>query len=250
MKKRVFALLLAALTFLLSACGGKPGSSAESFQIIEVRERSLLVAGSDSDFDLFTVGTENAQITDEKSREITLADLRPGMILEFEGRGATYETYPGHFDVKAVRVLKQGDDLVGLYRSVLRELWETDPALNEDITTIGIDLSGLSNLSAVERNALRYVFTNDVYGKTGQFVNVVTGTWQELCDEGYIDGKNLYWENGVFLSVAVTKTGERKFTFEAEKWRSGTGAIYFKGCEAKRDKAGQWNYKTGSFAIA
>lgn len=250
MKKRVFALLLAALTFLLSACGGNPSAAADTFQVIEVRDRGLLVAGPDGDFDLATVGTKDARITDEKGREITLTDLRPGMILEFEGCGAVYETYPGYFDVKVVRVLKQGDDLVGLYRSVLRELWEADPALNENITTVGIDFSGLSNLSAVERNALKYVLTNDVYGKTGQFINVVTGTWQELCDEGYIDGKNLYWENGVFLSVAVTKTGERKFTFEAEKWRSGTGAIYFKGCEANRGKDGQWNYKLGSFAIA
>lgn len=251
MKKRVIALLLSALLLLLAACGGsKPHEPAETFRVIEVNETGLLVTGSEGDFDLFMVSTKDAQITDQKGREITLTDLHPGMVLEFEGIGAIAEMYPGLFDVNSVRVVEQGDDLVGLYRRALWELWETDPALNENITTIGIDFSGLSNLSEVERNALKYTLECDVWAKTGQFVDVVTGTWQELCDEGYIDGKNLYWENGVFLSVAVTKTGEREFTFEAQKWRSGTGAIYFKDCEANRGKDGQWNYKLGSFAIA
>lgn len=250
MKKRVFALLLSALILLLCACGGKPSASANTYKIIEVGERTLLVTGSEGDFDLSSVSTEGARITDEKGREITHSDLRPGMILELGGCSAPYETYPRQFDVKSVRVLKQGDDLVGLYRRVLWELWENDPALNENITTIGIDFSGLSNLSEVERNALKYTLECDVWVKTGQFVDVVTGTWQELCDEGYIDDENLYWEDGVYLSIVVTNPGEREFTFEAQKWRSGTGAIWFKGCTAKQGKAGQWNYELGGFAIA
>ena len=251
MKKRVIALLLSALLLLLAACGGsKPRDPAETFRIIEVNETGLLVTGSEGDFDLFMVSTKDAQITDQKGREITQADLRPGMVMEFEGIGSIAESYPAQFDVNAVRVVEQGDDLVGLYRRVLWELWETDPALNENITTVGIDLSGLSNLSEVERNALKYTLECDVWVKTGQFVDVVAGTWQELCDKGLIDGENLYWEDGVFLSLSVTGDGERKFTFEAEKWRSGTGAIWFKGCTAKQGKAGQWDYEIGGFAIA
>ena len=251
MKKRVLALLLSALMLLLAACSGsKSHESAKTFQVIEGNGTALLVTGSEGYSDLYWVSAKDAQITDQKGREITLADIRPGMELEFEGIGVIDEIYPGRFDVNSVRLVKQGDDLVGLYRRVLWELWETDPALNENITTVGLDLSGLSNLSEVERNALNYTLECDVWTKTGKTVSVVTGTWEELCDEGYIDGENLYWEDGVFFSLSVTDEGNGKFTFEGEKWRSGTGAVWFKSCTAKRGTDGQWEYEVGGFAIA
>ena len=115
-----------------------------------------------------------------------------------------------------------------------------------DVVGDGLDFSGLTNLTEAERRALEYVFSCDV----NLFAGMVTGTWQELCDGGYIDEENLYWEDGVFFSVSVTRDGDGEFAFESQKWRSGKGAIYFKDCEAKRGADGQWNYEIGSAAIA
>lgn len=81
-------------------------------------------------------------------------------------------------------------------------------------------------------------------------LDYVTGTWEELCDQGYIDKENLYWDNGVFLSIELTEEGARKFTFTAEKWRGGLGAIFYTGCAAKPGRSGQWSYEPGGFAIS
>ena len=129
---------------------------------------------------------------------------------------------------------------------MLHDLWENDSALNHDAAKLGFDFFGLTNLLEEEKTALAYLFSCDV--RLG--LQYAFGTWQELCEKGYIDRENLYWEDGVFLSLSVTGTGNGTFTFEAEKWRSGSGAIYFKNCEANRGPDGQWNYEMGSFAIA
>jgi hypothetical protein len=39
--------------------------------------------------------------------------------------------------------------------------------------------------------------------------------------------------------------------FDAEKWRSGTGAYYFSNCTAVQNNDGQWgDYQVGSQAIS
>ena len=85
----------------------------------------------------------------------------------------------------------------------------------------------------------------------------ISGTFETLCDEGYIDRDNLYWENGCLLSIHeegfLTDEEEDpdKVTFRAQKWRSGLGAIMYTSCTAERDKSGHWGeFAPGGFAIA
>jgi len=256
MKKRMLVLILSVLLFTLTACGAVqekepfvgPDEAVMSLKIVELRDNGFLGVGEGGSAALYTVSlSADAVCYDETAAVMDFADLRPGMVVSVYWNGMILETWPGQIGgVSALQVLGQQDDLVGLYLQVLNDLWDTDPALNHDVTRLGMDFSGLTNLTEVERRALEYVFSCDV----DLFAGAVTGTWQELCDAGLIDGENLYWEDGVFLSISVTKEGDETFSFDAQKWRSGTGAIWFNGCRAKPEKNGQWSYEVGSFAIS
>ena len=128
-------------------------------------------------------------------------------------------------------------------------LWEEDQALQADIDYIGIDLSHTS-LTKSEQDALAWRF-GELKGK-----EVLVGTFDELCEQGFIDGENLYWENGCLLSIEEEGLPDEesylnKVLFRAQKWRSGLGAIMFTSCTAERDKTGHWGeYTAGGFAIA
>lgn len=253
MKKRISVVLLLACLLLFAGCAPKePAQETDGakarFKIVDLRENGFLGISVQSERgDLYSVSFGDVVYYDEDGAVMTEVDLRPGMVVDVRWPGLVLESWPGQImGVTVLQVVEQQDDLVGLYRKVLHDLWEEDSALNHDVTRLGLDFSGLTNLTEPERRALEYVFSCDVE----LFAGMVTGTWEELCDAGLIDEKNLYWKDGVLLSISVTGEGNGKFTFDARKWRSGTGAIWFSGCKAEPDKNGQWSYEVGSFAIS
>ena len=129
-------------------------------------------------------------------------------------------------------------DVCELYLQVLADLWNVDPGLNDGISQIGIDLSELSNLTEPEKFASKHNLP------------FIAGTWEELCDQGYIDRDDLYWEDGLFFSIKTTKTTSKLTVFDAQKWRSGKGAYFFGQCTAKKSKDGTWSYTVGQEAIS
>ena len=80
-----------------------------------------------------------------------------------------------------------------MYLKVLEDLWTADPGLNDGISRIGIDLSELSHLTEAEKAAVMAGFA----AKRG--LPYVAGTWDELCDQGFIDRDNLFWKDGLFF---------------------------------------------------
>jgi hypothetical protein len=68
-------------------------------------------------------------------------------------------------------------------------------------------------------------------------------------EQGYIHKNELLFENGMLYAIKVTGKMEDGFTFEARKWRSGTGAFYYQNCKAQKS-GGQWHYTVGSVAIS
>ena len=131
----------------------------------------------------------------------------------------------------------------------MEDLWNNDEALNAEIAYISVDLSAApGGLSEGERTALAWLFA----GRHN--AQALTMSFEELKENGYVNETELYWKDGVLLSLKATdneKQSEKKITFDAEKWRSGTGAIFFNGCTAKRGKGPQWEpYQPGSFSIA
>ena len=158
--------------------------------------------------------------------------------------GTVAECFPGiPGGVTRVRAVDGDLSPFVLYRQVLFDLMETDDGLNGGARYLGVDLSGAANLTGGEKLALQYLLEQQ-YG-----LSVLPGTFDELCEQGYIDRDALYWEDGVLLRVALVEDGTDTFRFDAEKWRSGLGAIYWTDCTAARGADG-WTYEVGGFAIS
>ena len=177
----------------------------------------------------------------------------PGALVEVAYDGSVLETWPAQFSgVPAVEVARGGfDDRCALYLQVLEDLWEVDSGLNGELTYIGVDLSETS-LSESERSAVAWAFAGRHGGE------LVTGTWEELADQGYIDRENLYWEDGILFTITEKEEpvyfmpeGMAAVTFDAEKWRSGLGAYFFCDCTSVQSADGHWDgYSVGSEAIS
>ena len=147
----------------------------------------------------------------------------------------------------SIQETEEKDPLADLYLQVLEDLWAVDGALNADISMVGVDLSGTS-LTEEDQTALAEAFAES-HG-----VALVQGTWQELCDQGYIDVENLYWADGCHFSI-IERELEGTYSlptvgFDAQKWRSGLGAYFFCDCTAVQSQAGEWGYSVGAEAIS
>lgn len=170
-----------------------------------------------------------------------LAALGRGMAVTVVWSGEVMESYPAQLGT--LTALEEADvpadHTAQLCLQVLEDLWEVDSGLNCDITLLGMDLSAFDGLTENEKAAVTWLF-GCAHG-----LPTVTGTWQELVDQGYIDGEELYWEEGCLFSI----TGSAE-SFSAEKWRSGLGAYLFLECEGEQDGEGNWTYTVGAEAIA
>ena len=143
-------------------------------------------------------------------------------------------------------------DLSGLYLKVLEDLWEIDAGLNGDIKYISIDLSEApGELTEGEKAAISYIFTKAHNAECLQL------SFEELREQGYIEKDELYWEDGLLFSITDSMKAEEHYNglrvikFDAQKWRSGTGAYYFGDCTASWPQNGTWSdYNIGSQAIS
>lgn len=261
MKKWTLFLTVYAFFCLLAACaaagngapvpGGTPsheeqagGEATQSAslttvcRVVAVEDGELLLAGADGDGNIYTLSLEDT------------GAIQPGALVEVTYDGSVLETWPARLGgVTAVEVARGGfDDRCALYLQVLEDLWEVDSGLNGDLTYIGVDLSQTS-LSESERAAVTWVFAGRHGGEP------VTGTWEELSEQGYIDRENLYWKDGLLFSI-TEKEAEgahslTSVTFDAEKWRGGLGAYFFCDCTAVQSAGGHWDgYSVGCEAIA
>jgi hypothetical protein len=182
-----------------------------------------------------------------------------GAWVEIAFSGDIMESYPAQLGgVVTVTVLPDGfDDRCRLYLDVLNDLWEVDSGLNSDgMTYAGVDLSQTS-LSGSEQAAVAWAFAQE-HG-----TELVQGTYEELAEQGYFtaeplegsDAKFWHWADGCLFSIRE-KPMEGAYslvpvTFDAQKWRSGTGAYYFVDCTALQSANGVWSgYTVGSQAIS
>ncbi len=217
----------------------QPASVTATCRVITAEDGQLLLAGTEDDQNIYTMSVE-------------CGDIQPGVLVEVTYDGTVMESWPAQFSgVSAVDIRPGGfDDRCALYLQVLEDLWDVDSGLNGDLTYIGVDLSQTS-LSDSERAAVAWAFAGRHGGE------LVTGTWAELADQGYIDRENLYWEDGILFSVTEKEApvylmqGMAAVTFDAEKWRSGLGAYFFCDCTSAQDAMGHWDgYSVGSEAIS
>lgn len=272
LRARVAALLCAALVLLLAGCTAAPKPGAPSAAaagpetpgtatpgleapgaaavepeggallagtVIDVSDGSLLLAGEGAYGGLYQVSLDGVPVEPGGAEALCV-----GKRAEVTFGGITAECFPEiPADVTRVRAVDGDLSPFVLYRQALFDLMETDEGLNGGARYLGVDLSGAANLTGGEKLALQYLLEQR-YG-----LSVLPGTFDELCEQGYIDRDALYWEDGVLLRVALVEDGTDTFRFDAEKWRSGLGAIYWTDCTAARGADG-WTYEVGGFAIA
>lgn len=246
MKKGILtAMASLAAVLLLVSCAGKvdaPGAGGEKQTaatlagvIVALEEGSVLVAPEDGGIcwvnrDGALTGFDDAQ-------------LAPGTRISVGFGGDVMESYPAQIaDVETVE-LKEGDDLAGLYLEVIDALWKVDSGLNGGAEYLAFNLSACDNLTAGEREAVVWMAASE------RGLTPLTGTFDELVEQGYIDGEALYFEDGLLISFSNMEFSDRSFRFDAQKWRSGLGAYFFTDCTAKLGSDG-WNYEIGGEAIS
>lgn len=273
----------AALSLVLSACGQAPQGGGSTLQdgaasgsgetrpagaVLTCRivdgaaDGRLLLADLDGTANgVYTLPVGEIPVTVD-GENATAADLADGMLLKVEYSGDVLETYPAQLtNVSALRAQTAPDggltDLCGLYLRVLDDLWTVDAGLNgmEDggtVPYVGVDLSGApGELTAAEKSAIIWQF-GQTHGATP-----LTGTFDELAEQGYIDRESLYWEDGILFSIQESYGHDTEcytlptLHFDAEKWRSGLGAYFFTDCTAVWPESGTWtDYTVGSEAIS
>ena len=199
--------------------------------------------------------------------------LEDGMAVDVAFNGTVLESFPAQLgEVYSVSAWSRGRgrngggtmfDLCGLYLQVLDDLWEKDKGLNENITLAGLDLSQApGELTESEKAALAWRF-GELHG-----VEVVTGTFDELKEQGYFTAESLgdgapegaaflHWEDGCLFSITPNENHEDEaytlpvLFFNAEKWRSSLGAYFFYDCSAVWPEFGTWSgYQIGSEMIS
>lgn len=203
------------------------------------------------------------------------ADLRDGMPLEVAFNGLVLESFPAQLgEVYSVSGYSTGSaqcpggsyyDLCGLYLQVLDDLWKRDPALNETISTVSLDLTQApGGLLESEQSALCWRF-GELHG-----VEVLDLTFEELRDQGYLTATAIstpkpeedsplwyQWENGCLFSIRANGShGAECYAlpvlfFDAEKWRTPLAAYCFYDCSALWPEVGTWEgYSIGSEMIS
>lgn len=199
--------------------------------------------------------------------------LEDGMAVDVAFNGHVLESFPSQLgEVYSVSAWSRGRgrngggtmfDLCGLYLQVLDDLWKKDPALNEDVSQIALDLSQApGELTEGEKLALVHRF-GELHG-----VEAFAATFEELKEQGYLTSEPLgdgapegaafvRWEDGCLFSITPSEDHEGEsyslptLFFNAEKWRSSLGAYTFYGCSATWPESGPWTgYHIGSEMIS
>ena len=259
MKYRLLLFILCGCLWMLSACGETPSgtssgdpktASSESASLPEStvsdETAARLVAVTDSGELLIDITDGKVSRFSPEGAAVTLdggkvcrgeVSWKPGMMLDISSGGNAVDIQTGAFD-----------DRCALYLQVLEDLWKIDPALNEGICYIGLDLSQTS-LTEGEPTAVAQWFSGLHQGDPLQ------GTFAELSGQGYIDGERLYWKDGCLFAITEKEMqGQYSLTpvvFDALKWRSGLGAYFFVDCTSIQSASGEWDsYQIGSEAIS
>ena len=199
--------------------------------------------------------------------------LEDGMAVDVAFNGHVLESFPAQLgEVYSVSAWSRGRgrngggtmfDLCGLYLQVLDDLWQKDPALNEDVSQIALDLSQApGELTEGEKLALVHRF-GELHG-----VEAFAATFEELKEQGYLTSEPLgdgapegaafvRWEDGCLFSITPSEDHEGEsyslptLFFNAEKWRASLGAYSFYDCFAGWGQVSTWNgYQIGSEMIS
>lgn len=261
MKRIISVFCVLALLLSFAACDNRKEEPANpetggtlSLRLVDGVGTQRFVLAGEAGGDVYTVDTATLTVFSDGDAAAP-ADLENGMMLTLDAGYTLLETWPMQITNAVARAQSASDDpadhgdLCGVYLQVLEDLWTNDSGLNGDITYISVDLSEApGDLTDGEKAAIAWIFSgrHDAQGLQLSF--------DALAENGYLTDGMLYWEDGALFSITKADGGTNtanKITFSARKWRSGTGAIFFNDCTAKRGKGVRWKpYQLGGFAIS
>lgn len=203
-------------------------------------DEAILIANTEDEHGLYQVSL------DALSQD--MSQIKPGDKVEIGFDGLVLEIYPAIItNPDYIKLLENGDDLVGLYHSIFQDLFEKDAGLNADIDFIAVDLSKDKLLTESEKNALLYLLGTSTQIETRQ------GNYESLLSENLIiRDENTgfsHLKTGLLLQLETSELNINSFRFTAEKWRSSLGAYTLYDCVAKKEN-GSWNYEIGAEMIS
>lgn len=248
-----------------------PTSSSMVCRIVDGAESGqLLLAALDENsfgsvFSLNLCETE-VLLDGELADSTTLED---GMVIRVTWQdGSILETYPAQLSgVRSIEAWSLGSeqnpggsyyDLCGFYLKVLDDLWQKDPALNENIIMAGLDLSDApGGLTENEKQAVAWRF-GELHG-----VEVITEDFESYytaidLGERVKEGPALYeWTDGCLFSIKPHAEDQEKIyslptlRFDVAKWRGPLAAYFFYDCTAVWPEFGSWSdYSIGGEMIS
>lgn len=255
--KRLLLILMAVLAIaVVAGCsvddmennnGANWDNAPAVFQgkIVNVDQDMLMLVSTQADSaELYRMPVADVKLADEKGKEIAADQLKAGMLVDIGFSGEIAESYPAQLNSpQYLKVTGAEDDLVGFYLGVLNDLYEKDSGLNNDLKLLAFDLSQTENLSEAEKAALVWLMGE------AKGLQTITGTYDELVEQGYIDKEQLVFEEGLLFSITTKDVGDNNFKFDAQKWRSGLGAYFYQDCTATKTSDG-WSYSIGAEAIS
>ena len=228
MKKLIPLLAILFVIFLLVTTPWEKAPAADltdRVKLVDVNRLggAMAVFCDRDDPAVYFLGLTDATFADKDGKSTSFQALAPGMVVEIDWSGLIQESDPPGIDAAAVRVVRQEDDLVGLYRSALTALWEEQSTLTDGARQLSFDLSALSHLSPAEQAALAYLCS---------------------CDMGYLayDLTGTQAEDTVRLTLSPEgDPAAGSFSFTAELSR-GSGPSLSARFEASPGEGGQWTY--------
>jgi hypothetical protein len=246
MKWKKLSALLACLPFL-AACQSQPPkgqttpspepSAVLQASVVQRYGESLLLAGiSGEGGDVYLVPYQEIPLLDEKGNPMAPGEVQRGSIVAVSYDGLVRETFPAGITPSRIQVQKKSPSVIALYEQVIGDLYAQDAALNEGIQRIAFDLTKISNLTEAEKSAFVYLLGNTYHKEALQ------GTFDSLCEAGYIDKEKAQFESGVLFEIADEKMAGQTVYFSASKWRSGLGAIGISNCVATLS-GDTWTYE-------
>lgn len=105
----------------------------------------------------FPVTVLAAVNNDADGKKLNISALKREMLVDIAYDGTVQESFPMGISNPAGIVIKsQSDDIAGLYRIVIDDLYRADSALNHNAGILAFNLNGVVNLRETEKTALIY----------------------------------------------------------------------------------------------
>lgn len=176
---------------------------------------------------------KEVKILNQEGSTISREELKPGDILRISYNGAIAESYPAQITAFSIELIDH-DKLIDGYLALIDDVYQEDPGLNGEITTIALDTSDWKGLSDIRKEIILSRM-KELYE-----LDILEGTFDELAEQGLIDKENLYFPEGILIDITeiVIEDDNEEISCNINKWRSGLGAI---GWDAKAKlKKGSW----------